>query len=129
MPSSRKKPETQGGLSGTALKYIAMTAMLADHIGVVLLERIVYYRGGLERVAMLMTSQWGDRLCWLVPGAQVRRDGLAFRIYCFCWWRDSFTPGTGADTGSGWLRLHLSRKSLPPGCVEYVGRWRLQCVR
>ena len=82
MPSSRKKPETQGGLSGTALKYIAMTAMLADHIGVVLLERIVYYRGGLERVAMLMTSQWGDRLCWL---CQVLRSAgrIAFPIYCF----------------------------------------------
>lgn len=109
MPSSRKKPETQGGLSGTALKYIAMTAMLADHIGVVLLERIVYYRGSLERVAMIMTSQWGDRLYWL---CQVLRSAgrIAFPIYCFCWWRDSFTPGTGADTGSGWLRLHLSRK-------------------
>ena len=82
MPSSRKKPETQGGLSGTALKYIAMTAMLADHIGVVLLERIVYYRGGLERVAMLMTSQWGDRLCWL--GQVLRSAGrIAFPIYCF----------------------------------------------
>ena len=37
MPFSRKKPEIQGGLSGTALKYIAMTTMLADHIGAVLL--------------------------------------------------------------------------------------------
>lgn len=82
MPSSRKKPETQGGLSGTALKYIAMTAMLADHIGVVLLERIVYYRGSLERVAMIMTSQWGDRLYWL---CQVLRSAgrIAFPIYCF----------------------------------------------
>ena len=49
MPFSRKKPEIQGGLSGTALKYIAMTTMLADHIGAVLLERIVYYRGTWNR--------------------------------------------------------------------------------
>ena len=65
MPFSRKKPEIQVGLSGTALKYIAMATMLADHIGAVLLERIVYYRGNLEQVAMLMTSQWGDTLYWL----------------------------------------------------------------
>ena len=32
MPFSRKKPEIQVGLSGTALKYIAMATMLADHI-------------------------------------------------------------------------------------------------
>ena len=47
--SAEKKPEIQGGLSGTALKYIAMTTMLADHIGAVLLERIVYYRGTWNR--------------------------------------------------------------------------------
>jgi len=82
MPSSRKKPETQGGLSSTALKYIAMTTMLADHIGAVLLERIVYYRGNLERVALIMTSQWGDTLYWL---CQVLRSvgRIAFPIYCF----------------------------------------------
>lgn len=109
MPSSRKKPETQGGLSSTALKYIAMTTMLADHIGAVLLERIVYYRGNLERVALIMTSQWGDTFigCARCSGPW---DGLHFQSTAFCWWRDFFTPGTGADTGSGWLRLHLSRK-------------------
>ena len=51
MPFSRKKPEIQVGLSGTALKYIAMATMLADHIGAGLLERIVYYRGNLEPVS------------------------------------------------------------------------------
>ena len=82
MPFSRKKPEIQGGLSGTALKYIAMTTMLADHIGAVLLERIVYYRGNLEQVAMLMTSQWGDTLYWL--WRMLRTVGrIAFPIYCF----------------------------------------------
>ena len=82
MPFSRKKPEIQGGLSGTALKYIAMATMLADHIGAVLLERIVYYRGNLEQVAMLMTSQWGDTLYWL--WRMLRTVGrIAFPIYCF----------------------------------------------
>jgi len=127
MPSSRKKPETQGGLSGTALKYIAMTAMLADHIGVVLLERIVYYRGGLERVAMLMTSQWGDRLCW--PGAQVRGTDCISNLLLFA--------GGGIPSHQGLAQILAQDgcvctylgNSLPPGCVEYVGRWRLQCVR
>ncbi|MFQ9705376.1 MAG: TraX family protein [Enterocloster clostridioformis] len=101
MPSSRKKPETQGGLSGTALKYIAMTAMLADHIGVVLLERIVYYRGGLERVAMLMTSQWGTGSvgCARCSGP---RDGLHFQSTAFCWWRDSLHT---RDWRRYWLRM------------------------
>ena len=82
MPFSRKKPEIQVGLSGTALKYIAMATMLADHIGAVLLERIVYYRGNLEQVAMLMTSQWGDTLYWL--WRMLRTVGrIAFPIYCF----------------------------------------------
>ena len=82
MPFSRKKPEIQVGLSGTALKYIAMATMLADHIGAVLLERIVYDRGNLEQVAMLMTSQWGDTLYWL--WRMLRTVGrIAFPIYCF----------------------------------------------
>lgn len=82
MPVSRKKQETQGGLSGTALKYIAMAAMLADHIGAVLLERIVYYRGNLEQVAMLMTSQWGDTIYWMYRMLRIV-GRIAFPIYCF----------------------------------------------
>ena len=111
MPFSRKKPEIQVGLSGTALKYIAMATMLADHIGAVLLERIVYYRGNLEQVAMLMTSQWGDTLYWLWRMLRTV-GGLHFPFTAFYWWRDSFIQGTGADTGSGWLRLRLSQKFL-----------------
>ena len=116
MPFSRKKPEIQVGLSGTALKYIAMATMLADHIGAVLLERIVYYRGNLEQVAMLMTSQWGDTLYWL--------------------WRMLFAGG-GIPSYKGLAQILAQDgcvcaylgNSFPPGCVEYVGRGKQQRVR
>ena len=82
MPSSRKRPETGGGLSGSALKYIAMASMLADHIGAVLLEQIIYYRGSLEWIPMVMTSQWGDAVFLLYR--VLRCVGrIAFPIYCF----------------------------------------------
>ena len=82
MPSSRKRPKTGGGLSGTALKYIAMASMLADHIGAVLLEQIIYYRGSLEWIPMVMTSQWGDAVFLLYR--VLRCVGrIAFPIYCF----------------------------------------------
>ena len=121
MPFSRKKPEIQGGLSGTALKYIAMTTMLADHIGAVLLERIVYYRGNLEQVAMLMTSQWGDTLYWLWRMLRTV-GGLHFPFTAF--------TGGGIPSYKGLAQILAQdgcvcaylRNSFPPGCVEYVGR-------
>lgn len=82
MGSSRKRAAGPGGFSGSALKYIAMCSMLLDHIGVVILERIVYYRGGLEQIARLMTSDWGGVLYAL--SRVLRTAGrLAFPIYCF----------------------------------------------
>ena len=121
MPFSRKKPEIQGGLSGTALKYIAMTTMLADHIGAVLLERIVYYRGNLEQVAMLMTSQLAD--------AQNSGEDCISHLLLF--------TGGGIPSYKGLAQILAQdgcvcaylRNSFPPGCVEYVGRGKQQRVR
>ena len=36
------------GLSGAALKWIAMITMLIDHIGAVVMEYGLYYQGGAE---------------------------------------------------------------------------------
>ena len=36
------------GLSGAALKWIAMISMLIDHIGAVVVEYGLYYQGGAE---------------------------------------------------------------------------------
>ena len=129
MPFSRKKPEIQVGLSGTALKYIAMATMLADHIGAVLLERIVYYRGNLEQVAMLMTSQWGDTLYWL--WRMLRTVGrIAFPIYCFLLGgRIPSYKGLAQILAQDGCVCAYLRNSFPPGCVEYVGRGKQQRVR
>ena len=76
--------------------------------------------GNLEQVAMLMTSQWGIPFIGC-GGCSEQWGGLHFPFTAFCWWRDSFTLGTGADTGSGWLRLHLSRKFLSRLAVWNTG--------
>ena len=118
MPFSRKKPEIQGGLSGTALKYIAMTTMLADHIGAVLLERIVYYRGNLEGYPLLAVADaqnsWEDCISHLLlfaGGGIPSYKGLAQIL-----------------AQDGCVCAYL-RNSFPPGCVEYVGRGKQQRVR
>lgn len=128
MPFSRKKPEIQGGLSGTALKYIAMTTMLADHIGAVLLERIVYYRGNLEQVAMLMTSQWGDTLYWLWRAQNSGEDCIS-HLLLFTGGRIPSYKGLAQILAQDGCVCAYLRNSFPPGCVEYVGRGKQQRVR
>ena len=49
------------GLSGAALKWIAMITMLIDHIGAVVMEYGLYYQGGAETFRRLLDSgnrQW-----------------------------------------------------------------------
>ena len=43
------------GLSGAALKWIAMITMLIDHIGAVVMEYGLYYQGGAETFAGFWT--------------------------------------------------------------------------
>lgn len=47
------------GLDGTALKYIAMVSMLIDHIGAVVMEYLVFYRGGLHSLQPILHSPEG----------------------------------------------------------------------
>ena len=44
------------GLSGAALKWIAMITMLIDHIGAVVMEYGLYYQGGAETFRRLLDS-------------------------------------------------------------------------
>lgn len=128
MPFSRKKPEIQGGLSGTALKYIAMTTMLADHIGAVLLERIVYYRGNLEQVAMLMTSQWGYPLLAVADAQNSGEDCISHLLLFTGGGIPSYKGLAQILAQDGCVCAYLGN-SFPPGCVEYVGRGKQQRVR
>lgn len=82
MPSSRKKSVNPFGLSGAALKYIAMISMVVDHIGAVVLEQIVYCTGDAGRLTGIMTTDWGYTLYWM---NQVCRavGRIAFPVYCF----------------------------------------------
>lgn len=82
MPSSRRKTAGTGGLSGAALKYIAMLSMVMDHIGAVILERVVYYRGNLDGVAGVMGSEWGDVLYGMSRVCRIA-GRISFPIYAF----------------------------------------------
>lgn len=129
MPFSRKKPEIQVGLSGTALKYIAMATMLADHIGAVLLERIVYYRGNLEQVAMLMTSQWGGYPLLAVADAQNSWEDCISHLLLFAGGGIPSYKGLAQILAQDGCVCAYLGNSFPPGCVEYVGRGKQQRVR
>ena len=53
--------ESTFGLSGAALKWIAMITMLIDHIGAVVMEYGLYYQGGAEAFHRILENgngQW-----------------------------------------------------------------------
>ena len=57
--------ESTFGLSGAALKWIAMITMLIDHIGAVVMEYGLYYQGGAEAFHRILENgngQWLYRL-------------------------------------------------------------------
>ena len=70
------------GLDGTALKYIAMVSMLIDHIGAVVMEYLVFYRGGLDSLQPILHSPEGAAI---YRGIRLLRmlGRAAFPIYCF----------------------------------------------
>lgn len=70
------------GLNGTSLKWIAMTAMLIDHIGAVILERLAVYQGDIDRIKMIIALFPGDSLYYAAWGTRVV-GRIAFPIYCF----------------------------------------------
>lgn len=76
LPSS-----TRRGLSGTALKYIACTTMLIDHIGASCLEAGIL-RPALDAGALSTDALASDPL-YLLDGVLRFTGRLAFPIFCF----------------------------------------------
>ncbi len=74
--------ERKYGLSGAALKWIAMISMLTDHIGAVVMEYGLYYQGGAEPFHRLLESGNGQ---WLYAFQRLMRmiGRPAFMIYAF----------------------------------------------
>lgn len=70
------------GLTGAALKYIALVSMTIDHIGAVILERLLIYRGPLREAGnILLASGIGEYLYRL--DYFFRLVGrIAFPVYC-----------------------------------------------
>ena len=70
------------GLSGAALKWIAMISMLIDHIGAVVVEYGLYYQGGAECFQKLLENGNGQWLYVLQRGMRML-GRPAFLIYAF----------------------------------------------
>ena len=70
------------GLSGAALKWIAMITMLIDHIGAVVMEYGLYYQGGAETFRRLLDSGNGQ---WLYTFQRLMRmvGRPSFLLYSF----------------------------------------------
>lgn len=70
------------GLSGTALKMIAIVTMLLDHIGASLIENGLLHVYDLEYFGQIITTDWGMR--WYLTDMVLRMIGrLAFPIFVF----------------------------------------------
>lgn len=63
------------GLSGAALKWIAMISMLIDHIGAVVVEYGLYYQGGAECFQNFWKMEMASG-CMCFNGECVCWDGL-----------------------------------------------------
>lgn len=70
------------GLSGTALKMIALVTMLLDHIGASLIENGLLHVYDLEYFSQIITTDWGMR--WYLIDTVLRMIGrLSFPIFAF----------------------------------------------
>lgn len=80
--SASADTERTFGLSGAALKWIAMGSMLTDHIGAVIMEYGLYYQGGAEPFCRLLENGNGQ---WLYVLQRLMRmiGRPAFMIYAF----------------------------------------------
>ena len=69
-------------LSSNALKWIAMAAMLTDHIGLVLFEYLYVYKGPLLGYCTLLQTPWENVVG--IVGYTMRVVGrISFPLYCF----------------------------------------------
>ena len=74
--------ESTFGLSGAALKWIAMITMLIDHIGAVVMEYGLYYQGGAEAFHRILENGNGQ---WLYTFQRLMRmlGRPSFLLYSF----------------------------------------------
>lgn len=74
--------ERKKGLSGTALKLIAIVTMVIDHIGAVVIEAGFLDVRNFEHFNQLITTEYGKQ--WLVIDSALRFIGrISFPIFCF----------------------------------------------
>lgn len=70
------------GLSGNALKIIAMVTMLIDHIGAVIIEPGIFHTPDQAAVQAVLATEAG--LKWIAVDQVLRTVGrIAFPIFCF----------------------------------------------
>ncbi len=90
------------GLSGAALKWIAMISMLIDHIGAVVVEYGLYYQGGAECFQKLLENGNGQ---WLY----VLSTGNAYA-------GTACIPDLCFSSGRGLLSIHTAGGVTPCRC-------------
>lgn len=79
------KTHLKNGLSGSTLKLIALTSMLIDHTGAVVVLRMIRSRGGTTAMTMEAYQAFMSEYSWLVSLYDVMRlvGRLAFPLFCF----------------------------------------------
>lgn len=82
MQNGYRMADKSAGLTGDTLKMIAMVTMFIDHIGAVILERVIMGQGALEGTSRLIGDGWWDILYYVTWGSRVI-GRIAFPIYCF----------------------------------------------
>ena len=79
------KTHLKNGLSGSTLKLIALTSMLIDHTGAVVVLRMIRSRGGTTAMTMEAYQAFMSEYSWLVSLYDLMRlvGRLAFPLFCF----------------------------------------------
>lgn len=79
---TEKKNPPLYGLTGNALKFIAILTMLIDHAGAALIEKGIYYSG--NKIGFMEILNEVDAGQWHITDMVLRTVGrIAFPIFCF----------------------------------------------
>lgn len=109
------------GLSGTALKMIAIVTMLIDHMGAVLIESGLLHVYDQEYFRQILTTEWGMR--WYFIDLVFRMIGrLAFPIFIFLLVEGFFyTHSRGAYLRNCFLFALISEIPFDLACSNPLG--------
>lgn len=69
-------------LSANALKWIAMLTMLSDHIGLALIDYLLFYKGAALGICPFLKMPWQDVLKYAGEGMRIA-GRISFPLYCF----------------------------------------------